>query len=181
MVPSVYFSFFYLLVSSLSNFHPDTRGQKWSLFRLTCSAVLWGGRNTIKKYHWHGKCSKTRPHWVCPSSGCVHFPNLHFSGSMLLLLVHCLKRALGCMHFPGLSCSGKVLGYSTKAWIRLGLCFVPFSDPSSSGDQVLVVFSPSGECILSPPQSQLLGFLGGSSHACLRCAVCLFLGADLLL
>ena len=41
--------------------------------------------------------------------------------------------------------------------------------------------SPCGECVLSPPQSQLLSFLGGSRHACLRCALCLFWGADLWL
>ena len=34
--------------------------------------------------------------------------------------------------------------------------------------------SPGGECVLSPPLSQPLGFLGGSGHAHHRCAVCLF-------
>ena len=48
-----------------------------------------------------------------------------------------LRRALDCMHFPGLSCSGSVLGYSTEAQTWLGLRFVPFPGPSSSGDQVL--------------------------------------------
>ena len=28
-------------------------GEGSHLFRLTCSVVLWGGRNTAKKYHWH--------------------------------------------------------------------------------------------------------------------------------
>ena len=37
------------------------------------------------------------------------------------------------------------------------------------------------ECILSPPLSQPLGFLGGSGRALLRCAVCLFWGSDLWL
>ena len=31
----------------------------------------------------------------------------------------------------------QVLGYSTKAQTQLGLCFVPFLGPSSSGDHVL--------------------------------------------
>ena len=28
-------------------------GEGGLLFRLTCSVVLWGGRNTANKYHWH--------------------------------------------------------------------------------------------------------------------------------
>ena len=48
-VPSVYFNFFCLLVSSVSNFCPDTRGAVVvTFFRLTCSVVLWGRRNTAK-------------------------------------------------------------------------------------------------------------------------------------
>ena len=84
VVPSVYFSFSCLLVSSVSNFCPDTRGVVViTFFRLTCSVVLWGGRNTANKYHW---CVLTviQPHWVCPRSRCVCFPSLHCSGSRLL-------------------------------------------------------------------------------------------------
>ena len=40
---------------------------------------------------------------------------------------------------------------------RLGLRFVPFPGPSSSGDEV---FGEHGHCDLSPPTSLLLGFLG---------------------
>ena len=39
--------------------------------------------------------------------------------------------------------------------------------------------SPGGECILSPPGSQPLGFLGVQQEHRLRCAVCLLWGADL--
>ena len=58
--------------------------QWWSLsFRLACSVVLWGGRNTANKYHW---CVFTviQPHWVCPCSRRMCFPNLHCSDSRLL-------------------------------------------------------------------------------------------------
>ena len=41
--------------------------------------------------------------------------------------------------------------------------------------------SPGRECVLSPPWSQPLGFLGGSGCAHLQCAICLFWGADLWL
>ena len=40
---------------------------------------------------------------------------------------------------------------------RLGLRFVPFLGPSSSGDEV---FGERGHCDLSPPLSLPLGFLG---------------------
>ena len=45
-------------------------GEGSHLFRFTCSVVLWGGRNTGNKYHWHvwGVPSVYGPHWVCPSS-----------------------------------------------------------------------------------------------------------------
>ena len=55
-------------------------------FRLTCSVVLWGERNTANKYHWHvwGVLTVFQPHWVCPHSWCVCFPSLHCSDSRLL-------------------------------------------------------------------------------------------------
>ena len=85
MVPSAYFSFFCLLVSSLSNFRPDTRGAVVVIFffRLTCSVVLWGGRSTANKYHWH-VFTVIQPHWVCPRSRYVCFSSLHCSDSKLL-------------------------------------------------------------------------------------------------
>ena len=32
-------------------------------------SVLWGGRNTVNKYHWHvwGVLTVYGSHWVCPS------------------------------------------------------------------------------------------------------------------
>ena len=83
-------------------------GEGGHLFRLTCSVVLWGGRNTANKYHWHvwGVLAVPGPHWICPiSRRCV------LSQSTLLRLQvalqgNCLKRALSCVHFPGLNCSG---------------------------------------------------------------------------
>ena len=53
-----------------------------TFFRLTCSVVLWGGRDTANKYH---RCmlAVSRPHWVCPHSRRVCFPCLHCLGSTL--------------------------------------------------------------------------------------------------
>ena len=56
----------------------------WSLyFRLACSVVLWGGRNTANKYHWH-VLTVIQPHWVCPCSWPVCLPSLHCSGFRFL-------------------------------------------------------------------------------------------------
>ena len=54
--------------------------------RLTCSVVLWGGRNTANKYHWcvWGVLTVSQPHWVYSCSQCVCFPCLHCLGSRLL-------------------------------------------------------------------------------------------------
>ena len=59
-------------------------GRWWSLFfRLTCSVVLWEGRNTTNKYHWR-VLTVIQPHGVCPHLQCMCFPSLHCSGSRLL-------------------------------------------------------------------------------------------------
>ena len=72
----VYFGLLCLQVSSVSNFHPDTRGWGGHLFRLTCSVVLWGGRNTANKYHWDvwGVLIVYGPHWVALAHGACTFP-----------------------------------------------------------------------------------------------------------
>ena len=60
------------------------------------------------------------------------------------------RPALGCLHFPGPSRSG------SGTWVvlrgadsQLGLHFVPFPDPSTSGDEV---FGMRDCCDLSPPR-----------------------------
>ena len=64
----------------------------------------------------------------------------------------------------------------------LGLHFVPFPGLSRLGDQVLGEHTlPGGQCILSPPWSQPLSFLGAVLEPHLRCAVCLLWGGDLWL
>ena len=84
--PLLYFDFFFCkslqcLISTLTQ-----GGGDGHFFRLTCSVVLWGGRNTANKYHWPvwGVCAVSRPHWVCPCSWRVCFPSLQCSGSRLL-------------------------------------------------------------------------------------------------
>ena len=63
-------------------------GEGGHLFRLTCSVVLWGGRDTANKYHWHvwGVLTVDGPHWVC------HNPGWHIgTGCTLLSLQSALQ------------------------------------------------------------------------------------------
>ena len=81
-------------------------GYKW-LFRLTCSVVLWGGRNTSNKYHWHvwGLLTVYGPYWVCPSSQLHVFSQSTLLSLQVALQGYCLKWALRFLNFPGLNCS----------------------------------------------------------------------------
>ena len=100
------------------------------------------------------------------------------------LLGHCPKWALHFMHFPGLSHSdSQVLCKGTdQDWLCV-LC--PFPGTSSSGNQVLGKHTaPGGPCVLitSPvPATQFPELPGVLREHHLRCAVCLFWGADLRL
>ena len=58
-------------------------GSGGHFLRLTCSVVLWGGRNTANKQHWR-VLTVSQPHWVCPRSLRVCFRCIHCSGSRLL-------------------------------------------------------------------------------------------------
>ena len=62
-----------------------------------------------------------------PSCGAQTAPALRCSAG------NHLRPALGCVHLPGLSRSGSALREPSEAQIWLGLCFVPFPGPSSSG------------------------------------------------
>ena len=83
-------------------------GKGGHLFRLTCSVVLWGGRNIANKHYWRVLRVLTMygPHRVCPSS----WRHVLSWSTLLRLQValqgYCPKRTLHFMHFPGLSCSG---------------------------------------------------------------------------
>ena len=153
-------------------------------FRLTCLVVLWGGRNTVNKYHWHlwGVLAVSRPHWVCPRSRRVGFPVY-------------TSQALGCSAGelsemgPGMCAlpRSKLLRFwfsGSPQMRRLGWACVlcPSQVRAAQATRCLVsTVSPGGECVLSPPWSQPLGFLCSSRHAHFRCAVFLFWGADLWL
>ena len=135
--PSVYFSFFCLLVSSVSKFCPDTRGAvAVTSSRLAFSVVLWGGRNTANKYHWclWGVFAVFQPHWVClprptPAPGMCAFP-VYTAQALGCSAGNCLMRALGCVHFPGLSRSGSGTRVLHKGTDLVGpaFCALPRSE-----------------------------------------------------
>ena len=159
-------------------------GKGGHLFRLTCSVLLWGQRDTANKFHWHvwGVLAVSQPHWVCPCSWCMHFP-LYTS------------QALGCSAReqseagPGLCAllRSKPLKFRFSGSPQRGrLCwacvFCPSQVQASQATRCLAnAVSPGGEFVLSPPWSQPLSFLGGSMCVRLQCALCLFWGADLWL
>ena len=108
-------------------------GEGGHLFRLTCSVVLWGGRNTANKYHWHvwGVLAVYGSHWVCPSSQ----QNVLSWSTLLRLQValqgNCLNQALHFLHFSGLSCSGSCSHVLHKVTDSVGyaFCALPRSEP----------------------------------------------------
>ena len=79
---SLCFSFFCLLVSTVSTFRPDTRGQWWTLFQAHSFSRAVGREGRCKQ-HWR-VFAVSRPHWVCPQSQHVCFPCQHCLGSRLL-------------------------------------------------------------------------------------------------
>ena len=99
------FNFFCLLVSSVSDFRPDTGAVVdtfFFFFRLTSSVVLWGGgmlqtNSTVV-------CTQClSPAGPVPSRGAQTAPVLRCSAG------NHLRLALGCVHFPSLSRSGSAL------------------------------------------------------------------------
>ena len=100
---SLCFSFFCLLVSSVSNFHPDTRGRWWTLFQahlFSCAVGQGQGQGYV--------CSQCLGHTgFVPAHGVCAFP-IYTAQALGCSGGNCLKLALGGMHFPGLSRSGSV-------------------------------------------------------------------------
>ena len=100
----VCFSFFCLLVSSVSNFHPDTRGGGGhflgSLVQSCC-----GEEGTLQTNN-TGMCSQCLSHiGFAPAHSVSAFP-VYTAQALGCSARNCLRPALGCMHFPGLSRSG---------------------------------------------------------------------------
>ena len=91
--------------------------------------VLWGGRNTVNKYHWHvwGMLTVNGTYWVCPSS----WRHVLSWSTLLRLQVAlqgcCPKWALHFVHFPGVSCSGSGSRVLCKGTDLVGRAFCALS------------------------------------------------------
>ena len=96
---------------------------------------------------------------------------------------NCLRRALGCLQFPGLSHSGSGSRVLHKGADLVGpaFCALPRSEQLRWPGAWRAQSPPVGGCVLSPPPSLPLSFLGVQLVCLLRCAMCLFWGADLWL
>ena len=155
-----------------------------TFFRLTCSVVLWGGRNTANKYHWHvwEVLAVSPPHWICSHSQRMCFPSLHCSGSSSLFQelseagpgLHALPRSKP-LRF-------RFLGILQRRRLGWACVLCPSQVQAAQVTRCLAsVVTCSWGYVLLPPPSQALGFLGVQWACLLRCAVCPFWGADLWL
>jgi len=166
VIPLSLFCLPLLQVSSVSNFHPDTRGWSGCLFRLTCSVVLWGGRNTTNKYcrHVWRVLVVDGPHWVCQSPRLCVLPWSTLLRLQDILQGHCLKWPLHFVNFPGLSHSGSPVLHKGTDPVGCEFCALPRSKPS--GDQVLGEHALSGgSCILYPSPVPAAWFSGCTTRA----------------
>ena len=130
-----------------------------------------------------GECLQCLGHTgLSPLTACV------LSWSTLLRLQvalqgNCLKWALGCVHFPDLRRSGsgcRVLHNGTES-VGPVFCALPRSGQLRQPGAWRTHSPQVGRCVLSPPPSQPLSFLGAQWERCFRCAMCLLWGADLWL
>ena len=127
-------------------------GKGGHLFRLTCSVVLRGGKNTANK-HWPvwGVLAVYAPHWVCPSSRWPVLSQSTLLRIQVALQGNCPKQALRFVPSPGPSSSGDQV---------LGECTVPGGPFILISSLVLVPWFP-GCTVRAPSQVCHVSLLGG--------------------
>ena len=125
------FNLFCLLVSSVSDFRPDMGGgggHFFFFFFLGSLVQSHCGEEGMLQTNSTVVCTQClSPAGPAPARGAQTTQALCCSAG------NRLRPALGCVHLPGLSRSGSALRLPSEAQIRLGLRFVPFPGPSSSG------------------------------------------------
>ena len=161
---SLCFSFLCLLVSSVSDFCPDTRRVVVDTFLGSLVQSCCGDGGTLQTNN-TGMCLQWLSHTgFAPAHGTSALP-AHTAQALCCFTRNRPLPALGWMHLPGLSHSGSGTRVVLRGADSVGPAFCAL--PSCSGDEV---FGESGCCDLSPPWSQLLGFLGAQWECHLRCA-----------
>ena len=132
MVPSVYFSFFCLLVSSVSNFGPDTRRRWWSLLKAHLFSRAAGREEHCKQMSLAcvgSARSVLATVGLLPLTGHV-LPQSTLLRLQVALQGNCPKWALGFVHSPGLSHSGSGSWVIHKGTDSVGpaFCALPRSE-----------------------------------------------------
>ena len=159
-------------------------GEDGHLFMLTCSVVLWEGRNLANIYHWRvwGVLAMYGPHWVCPTHGVCAFP-VYTAQAPGCSAGELSKVGPGLCALPrSKPLRFRFSGMPQRHRLSCACVFCLSQVQAAQATRCLAsVVSPGRGCILSPPRSQLLGFLGVQWERCLRCVVCLFWGAHLCL
>ena len=119
---SLCFSFFCLLVSSVSDFCPDTGGRWWTLFLGSLFQLRCGEGGTLQ----------TPLVCACSVSAPLGLPLLkaHTVQALGCSAGTHPRPALGCMHLPGLSCSGSGTWVVLRGADSIGpaFCVLPRSE-----------------------------------------------------
>ena len=126
---SLCFSFFCLLVSSVSNFRPDTRGRWWTLFQAHLFSRAVGREEHCKQITLACVPSVSATLGFPPAHGVCAFP-VYTAQAVGCSAGNYLRPALGCMHFPGLSRSGSGTPVVLKGADQVGptSCALPRSE-----------------------------------------------------
>ena len=129
---SLCYTFFFLLVSSVSGFRPDTKGtveDTFFFFKTHLFSRTLGREGGMLQTNNTGVCLQCLSHTgSAPTHGACSLP-AHTARALGCSARNHPRPALGCLHFPGPSRSGSGTRVVLRgADSRLGLRFVPFPD-----------------------------------------------------
>ena len=118
----------------------------------------------------------SHPHWVCPRSTSSYSFPVYTSQALSCSARELSEAGPGLCAFPrSKPIRFRFLGTPRRRRLCWACVLCPSQVRVAQATRRLgSTVSLGRECILSPPLSQLLGFLGGSGCTLLRCAVCLF-------
>ena len=137
-------------------------GKGSHLFRLTCSIVLWRGRNTANKCHWcvWGVMAMSGPYWVCPHSRMCAFP-VYTAQAPGCSARELSKTSPGLHALPrSMSLKFRFLGTAQRHRLSWAcVCALPRSEQLRRPGAWQARSPQVGQGVLSPPPSQPLSFV----------------------
>ena len=131
------------------------RGRWWTLFKIFLGSLVQSrcGEGGTLQTNNTGVCLQCLSHTgSAPTHGACSLP-AHTAQALGCSTENHLRLALGCLHLPGPSRSGSGTRVVLRGADSVGLHFVPFPGPSSSGDEV---FGERDCCDLSPPHRSVI-------------------------